>query len=191
MTSRQLRLLRGAAASSAATIIAAVSHTIGGGAAPHPLLVVGLVVFLTPLAALLVGRRLRLPRLSAAVMFAQSVFHVLFVVLNATAAGPIAGAAHGHHHLVVLAPVASGVAPDAGMLGAHLVAAVLTIALLWRGEAIVRAIAAWVRAVLRRRSPVPPRRPMPAPIALTSRSVVRTVPVACISRRGPPILSRG
>ncbi len=84
MTSRQLRLVRGAAASTAATIIAAVSHTIGGGAAPHPLLIVALSVFLTPVAALLVGRRANIIRLGAAVVLAQTVFHVLFAALGAT-----------------------------------------------------------------------------------------------------------
>ena len=39
MTSRQLRFLRAAAVSAIATLLAAVSHTLAGGAAPHPLLI--------------------------------------------------------------------------------------------------------------------------------------------------------
>lgn len=195
MTSRQLRLLRGTAASSVATIIAAVSHTIGGGAPPHPLLVLALSVFLTPLAALVVGRRLNLLGLSAAVAMSQTIFHVLFVALNATATGT--GTAGHAHHLVAspsplpLTPITT-VSADTGMLGAHIIAALVTTAMLWRGERMLLAIADWVRAALRRRMPqIAAEWPMP-----TSRSevVVRAahLPLAHdISRRGPPLIARG
>ncbi|WP_194422210.1 hypothetical protein [Microbacterium abyssi] len=190
MTSRQLRLLRGSAASSVATIIAAVSHTIGGGAAPHPLLIAALSVFLTPIAALLVGRRLSLPRLTATVLLSQSVFHVLFVALNATVASSVAST--GHQHTLVLSPLGESVAPDAGMLAAHLLAGMLTVALLWRGESTLRAIARWARAVLRRHVPQPfPGWPVPASIARTARVFVSTIIVGDVTLRGPPDLSRG
>lgn len=190
MTSRQLRLLRGFAASSVATVIAAVSHTIGGGPAPHPLLVVALSVFFTPVAALLVGKTPSPVRLSAAVLLSQTVFHVLFVALNATASGTVAGAAH--HHVLVLGPIDESVAPDAGMLGAHLVAGVLTILLLARGESVLRAIGGWVHAVLRWGMPQPEREwPVPSAFARTARVFVQTIRVGDLSRRGPPVLSCG
>lgn len=192
MTSRQLRLVRGAAASSIATIIAAVSHALGGGAAPHPLLIVALSVFFTPIAAVLVGRRLSLTRLSVTVLLSQSIFHVLFSVLNATVTPTIATS--GHHHALVLAPIgesAEVIAPDVGMLGAHLAAAVATVAILWRGENMLRSIARWVRAILRERMPQPqPDWPVPASIARTARIVVTFMSVGDVSRRGPPLLSR-
>jgi hypothetical protein len=193
VTSRQLRLLRGFAASSVATIIAAVSHTIGGGPAPHPLLVAALSVFLTPIAALLVGRRLSLPRLAMTVLLSQSVFHVLFVALNATAApGAAAATSAGHQHALVLAPLGEGVAPDAGMLAAHVVAGILTVALLWRGESLLRAVARWARAILHRHVPQPHTGwPTPASIAPTARVFVSTVLVGDVTLRGPPVLSRG
>lgn len=189
MTSRQLRLLRGAAASSIATIIAAVSHTIGGGAPPHPLLVIALSVFLTPLAALLVGRTSRVGRLSAAVAVSQTIFHVLFVALGATASPT---AATGHHHVLALDPLSSTVAPDAGMLGAHVIAAAVTVAMLWRGERLLRLIRDWVRAALRARMPrlhtgwLPP-----ASIATSARRFVSSIRTGDISLRGPPAFSRG
>jgi len=190
VTSRQLRLLRGAAASTVATIIAAVSHTIGGGAAPHPLLILALSVFLTPIAALMVGRRPRLIRLGAAVLLSQTVFHVLFVALNATAAPTVAGT--GHQHVLALLPVADAVAPDSGMLGAHLVAAMCTIVLLRRGESTLRSIGRWARAVLRVRMPRPrPGLPIPASATHTARIIVHLMRVGDVSRRGPPVLSRG
>lgn len=193
MTSRQLRLVRGAAASSVATIVAAVSHTIGGGAPPHPLLIAALAVFLAPVAALLIGRRLSLFRLSAVVVLSQSVFHVLFVALNATVTPMVASA--GHHHALTLGPVGdttAGAAQDASMLGAHAFAAILTIALLWRGETLLRAIARWVRAALRPRMPrAAVVWPVPASIARTARAFIPAVRAGDILRRGPPVISRG
>ncbi|WP_417508429.1 hypothetical protein [Microbacterium sp.] len=190
MTSRQLRLVRGAAASSVATILAAVSHTIGGGTAPHPLLIVALGVFVTPIAALLVGSRPSLVRLSATVLLSQTVFHTLFVALNATATPTIAGA--GHNHVLALGPPTDTVAADAGMLGAHIIAAVFTIALLWRGESLLRAIARWMRSALRARVPhLQTTWPVPASIAVTARTIIQAIRVGDLSRRGPPVFSRG
>ncbi|CAH0138823.1 MULTISPECIES: hypothetical protein [unclassified Microbacterium] len=194
MTSRQLRLLRGAAAASVATIIAAVSHTVGGGAAPHPLLIAALSVFLTPIAALLIGRRASIVRLSAVVLLSQSVFHVLFVALNATVTPAVANAGHQHTLSLVfvetLGSAEEAAAPDTAMLGAHVVAAVLTTALLWRGETVLRAIHRWVRAVLRRRALQPHADwPVPASIADTTRVFVSTILVGDVRRRGPPTLS--
>lgn len=184
--------MRGAGASAASTIIAAVSHTLGGGAAPHPLLVLALLVFLTPLAALLVGPRASLRRLSSAVLVAQSIFHALFVVLNATAAPSDLGT--GHHHALVLPAItgaAPDVAPDAAMLVAHLVAAVLTVAWLRRGESLIRAVFHWVRAVLHRRAPrLHARWPVPASVARTARVFVSAILAGDLALRGPPAFSR-
>ncbi|WP_300264720.1 hypothetical protein [Microbacterium sp.] len=195
MTSRQLRLLRGAAASSIATVTAAVSHTLGGGAPPHPLLVIALCVFLTPVAAVLVGRTLHLGKLSAAVLLSQTVFHVLFSALGATltSSGTVTG--HHHHHSLPLAlngQTLTAVAPDAGMLTAHLVAAVATIAMLWRGEQLARTIAQWVRTTLRRWTPRPLADfPRPAALEATARRFVSVLRVGDLSLRGPPLSLRG
>ena len=193
MTSRQKRLVRGAGASAASTIIAAVSHTLGGGAAPHPLLVLALLVFLTPLAALLIGPRASLRRLSSAVLVAQSIFHVLFVALNATAAPSAIGT--GHHHTLVLPAITGAspdIAPDTGMLAAHMIAAVLTVAWLWRGENLIRAVFHWVRAVLHRRAPrlLHARWPVPASVARTARVFVSAILAGDLTLRGPPAFSR-
>lgn len=194
MTPRQLRLLRGAVASSVATIIAAVSHTIGGGAPPHPLLVAALSVFLTPLAAFIVGRRLSLARLSIAVLLSQAVFHALFVALNATAGRTVTATAGqtmdvGHQHALTLI-TGEGAAADAGMLGAHLIAAVLTIAMLWRGESMLRSIASWVTARLRERMPAPPVDWAAPPASIARITAVVAVVQTDISRRGPPVTAR-
>lgn len=189
VTSRQRRLLRGAAASSIATTIAAVSHTIGGGTPPHPLLIIALSVFLIPIAALLAGRTPRIGRLSATVLVSQTVFHMLFVALGATATPTVATA---HHHVLTLDPSTSAGAQDAGMLGAHVIAAAVTIALLWRGEQLIHVVRAWVHASLRTRMPrLRAEWPVPASFSATAVYFFSNIRPGDISRRGPPVFSRG
>ncbi|WP_298867330.1 hypothetical protein [uncultured Microbacterium sp.] len=197
MTPRQLRIVRGAAASVIATLLAAVSHTIGGGQAPNPLLMLAVSVLLTPLAAVLVGRTVRLAGITGAVTITQVLFHLLFAV---TGDIPLAGAAPGTHQhgvltpadLAVVMPSAHTSSLDAPMLVAHLCAAVVTTVLLWRGELILRAITRWVRAVLRRREPVlRTSTPFRATPGDTTTSPLSRILLGGVCRRGPPALSCG
>ncbi|MGY1551111.1 hypothetical protein ACW5CM_04895 [Microbacterium sp. A588] len=196
MTPRQLRLLRGAAASSMSTIIAAVSHTIGGGSPPQPLLVLALSILLTPLAAFLVGRTLNVTKLSATVALAQAAFHVLFVALGAalrpgTNTGQNSQHAHHGHHLV-LGSITSSIAPDDSMLGAHVLAAALTVVLLWRGERILGFIARWVRAALVRRLPrLHGEWSAPCAHAAAAPRPNHQLWASDLSLRGPPVCLRG
>ncbi|MFJ4174080.1 hypothetical protein [Microbacterium sp. NPDC089696] len=189
MTDRQLRLLRAAAASSIATVLAAVSHTVAGGSAPHPLLVVAMTALLVPVAAVLIGVRPSRVRVALTVLVSQIAFHLVFALLGAPTAG-LSGIGHQHHlDLAAFGPVAAVAAPDALMIGAHLVAAIVTIALLWRGESLIRAIAQWIVARLRSRATsvcLPHRRrPLPTSSAVP---VLRTALATSLSRRGPPAL---
>jgi len=174
---------RGAAASTIAVLIAAVSHTVGGGAAPHPLLILSLSVLLTPVAALIVGGAPRAWRTAAAVAVAQLIFHMVFVALNATAGATVSG----HHHTISLAALPSAAPADAGMLGAHVIAAAATWALLQHGESTLRAIARWVRVTLRT-TPALPRLAAPAPARwpVLDMRPPRVVLLGDLSRRGPP-----
>ncbi|WP_337003559.1 MULTISPECIES: hypothetical protein [unclassified Microbacterium] len=191
MTSRQLRLVRAAAVSAVATLIAAVSHTIGGGAAPHPLLILAVATLLTPLSALLVGARQSRGRVAFAVLGSQALFHLLFQVLGSPT-GAASNVGHAHHlDLAALDPVAPVASPGAIMLFAHVVAALLTTLLVWHGESLVRLVARWVETLLRRSVPVAPvehRRPSP-PRATALASLDAAV-TAALSRRGPPLLVR-
>lgn len=198
MTPRQLRIVRGAAASVTATLLAAVSHTVGGGQAPDPLLMLAVSVLLAPLAAVVVGRTARLVGIAGAVTITQVLFHVLFAV---TGDIPRAGAVPGPHRHGALTPAdlavvmspAHASSLDAPMLVAHLCAAVVTTVLLWRGELVLRAITRWVRAVLRRREPVlrtsTPFRATPDDTATTS--PLSRILLGDVCRRGPPALSCG
>ena len=194
MTTRQLRLIRAAAVSSVATLFAAVSHTLGGGSAPHPLLILAVATLLTPLSALLVGVRASRARVAVTVLFAQAVFHLLFQMLGSPTGSSVASSpGHAHHlDLALLGPVTPVAGADATMLGAHVAAAALTTLLVWHGEALVRAVARWFHALLLTAvlsAPVEHRRPG------SLRSILLPPFDAAVSsgvsRRGPPALLRG
>lgn len=191
MNARQLRLVRAAAVSSIATLIAAISHTFGGGAAPHPLLILAVATLLTPLSALLVGVRQSRARVAVAVLLSQGAFHLLFQALGSPTESEIIGGA-GHVHQVDLALLGSAspvATPGTIMIVAHAVAAVLTILLVWHGETLVRIVARWFEALFAHASAVTPTehgRP------LRLRSIVVPPFDAAVSaaapRRGPPAL---
>ncbi|MFT2752492.1 hypothetical protein [Clavibacter sp. Sh2088] len=151
---RVQRVIRGLAASTTATFVAALFHEAGGGAAPSW----GVVAFGLALASLaaiaLAGPRTALWRLTAAVAISQLLFHGLFTAAGdasgaAVAADPHAGmAGHGALPLDVPgldpaagAPGAPG-ALEAGMLLSHGAALVVTVLALRHGEAALRALVA-------------------------------------------------
>jgi hypothetical protein len=187
MTSRQLRLLRAAAATSVATTLAAVSHTVGGGMPPHPLLVVALSILLVPLASALIGRRPSAARTALTVLVSQAAFHVLFQVLAGSLTDTGLPASGHAHHAVQLGPVVAAVAPDAPMLLSHALAALATTLLIWHGERMLRAIAGWARARLLPAVPVLPVRTRARLAPTTLVLTTRLAPLAAVvSRRGPP-----
>lgn len=192
MNSRQLRLVRAAAASTVATTLAAVSHTVAGGPAPHPLLVVAMACLLVPLAAVLIGPRVSRLRSASTVLVGQGLFHLTFQLLGAPTQSAAASApAHAHHvDLAALGPAVIASAPSTVMLIAHVIAAIATVALLWHGESLVRLIANWVRAAaLRIAAPALPvrtrPRATPSLVVLLVDAALRAAP----SRRGPPHLA--
>lgn len=193
MNARQLRLVRAAAVSSIATLLAGVSHTLGGGSAPHPLLILAVATLVTPLSALLIGARPSRGRVAVTVLLAQAAFHVLFQVLGSPVATSSPGAlGHVHHlDLALLASAPSASAAGAPMLVAHVVAAILTMLLIWHGEVVVRAVARWVEALLRRSvttTPTDHRRP--PGLRSLDLPVLEVAFAAAVTRRGPPALIR-
>lgn len=151
----------------------------------------------TLLAAVLNGRRLSLVRLSASVLASQLLFHALFVLGSITPAGGLAP--HVHGALPLALPLASSgeavlVPEDAGMWIAHGVAALLTIAVLHRGELIVRALlavasdlAAWLRRIVPAGVLVTLDVPAQRPWAVNTAPVRRYPLREQIHRRGPPL----
>lgn len=188
MTTRQLRLLRAASASAVATLLAAVSHTFAGGAAPHPLLVVSAAVLLLPLAAAVIGARVSKSRMALTVLISQAAFHVVFQLLGA----PTGSAVElGHQHgMLPLGPVSMAALPDLAMIAGHVLAAVATTALLWHGESLVRMIAGWMLALVQHSDlTVPADHRRPAALVSHRHPLIHAAHSSAVSRRGPPLLS--
>lgn len=150
------RLLRGLLSGGLAVGFAAAAHTAAGHHAPHALVIVLALAVSIPLCTALSGVGLSRVRLAAAVLSSQAVLHGLFELFPAQQAGGATGAAaahagHSHHVEHVAEDLPAGTAdhlhglsagPDAGMAAAHLGAAVLTYALLRRGETLLVACGA-------------------------------------------------
>ncbi|MBD3943390.1 hypothetical protein IF188_16995 [Microbacterium sp. NEAU-LLC] len=185
MTPRHVRALRGTAAAAVATIVAATAHTLAGGGAPAPALVAAVGILAAPLAVALAGRRLSVWRVGAIVLASQALFHLAFAIT----AGADPAAPHAHHTTVLAGGVAPVALPDAPMLVAHVLAAIATVAGLYGGERMLRALGRGIRSILARARvlgtlPAVPRR-------LASHRVQVTRPAQAVlsglSRRGPPV----
>ena len=199
MTARGLRLVRGWIGAVVATSIAAGSHFLAGGSAPEPPLLLLALALSGLVCTALTGRGLSLWRLSVGVALSQALFHWLF---SAAAAphGPIAPARGHLAHSAVLEPAAGTILSAAAdhtsplMWLGHAVAALLTVAILHRGEVtvvrLVRAMRLRVTAFLPLLLPLPVR---PAPAALPANRAVRPLrnlgaPLLVMRHRGPPLL---
>ena len=177
MTARWTRFVRGWAIAGFATFVAALSHTLGGGATPGLLPVVVSLAFAGIVCVGLSGGTRSLWRTATAVLASQLIFHGLFSLgasggsLRADApAGTLP--AHSHAAGSALLAVQSGAttapglsdahsAPSmAGMSAApldaalmwlaHLLAAVVTIVALRHGERALGILVASARLVVRR-----------------------------------------
>lgn len=210
------RLARGTSAATVATFVAMLSHLAGGGMAPG---VVGVLVpwgLSVVVCIALAGRNLSLLRLSGAVAISQLLFHVLFVVGSGTTTVPasptVAGegqtgphdAASGHvilhdqaawQPVVMPSPGPSMTHGDGTMWVWHVLAAVLTIGALYRGERLLQNVSQVAQAIRSRARTRLPRVYSPLPVCPDLRvPIVLTAPAAdtgqpflrSLSRRGPP-----
>lgn len=145
MTTRWARFARGWIIALVSTLFAAVSHTVGGGAAPGALAVVLSLAFAGILCVGLAGRTLSRVRVILSVLLSQLIFHTLFSFGGAGGSlSPdvlTAGNTHNHSALAGLPWLAdtTAVSHGAGHAGwmmwlAHTVAAVVTVAVLRHGE---------------------------------------------------------
>lgn len=198
--SRAARAWRGVGGALAATLLAAASHGLAGGALSW-LAIAATAILALPVCTALAGRIGSLWRLALAVSASQFLYHWLFSWIGASGGGrPGAEAVspHAAHLGAQLAPAgAAGLGPaataDTAMWAGHAVAALLTIALLHRGERAFLALVRLVRKALPLRRPsalvVPSRLPSLvswAPIASARSRLLSTV----ISHRGPPAAAR-
>lgn len=158
MHTRWARVARGLAAAVAATVTAAASHTLAGAHAPSPAILALTFAFAAVVCVLLAGRTLSLLRLSASVLLSQLAFHGLFLTgggeVSVVGASPSGAHFHDGSTLELVAAGSGHAAHSVPMTLAHLVAAVLTIAAVRRGEALFfslgeRLVRIVVRAVAR------------------------------------------
>lgn len=199
MHSRSHRLARGTAAAGIATLVAALSHTIGGGTFPAaPLLALAFVASIGWCTAV-VGRRFSWPRVSAAVVASQALFHGTFALMGSGGARVVAAsgghAGHGGTTLTVLPGDVGHLHDGPAMLIAHAVAAAVTIVAMRLADRSSRATAALSRMV---RSLLPVL--VAAPVSLGARATrvrpegsgfrpARTADLlGGLRHRGPPVL---
>lgn len=196
-TTRRLRALRGTAAAAIATTLASTGHTIGGGTPPPLWLLLAVTVLAAPLAVALVGGRRSFVRLAAAIAAAQIALHAAFAAVGSLS--PIGGA---HEHLAMPMPMpmpmlASGGAPHAtshlspAMLCGHILAGLITIALVAYGEQLLVGLARGIRRLLTRPQAtalmVHPRVPVLSPAPLLAHAARF---LTALTRRGPPAFAR-
>jgi len=144
MTTRWARFARGWIVAAFSTFVAALSHTVGGGAVPGLLAVVVSLAFAGIVSIALAGRSLSTWRLAIAVLVSQLIFHGLFSFGGTggrlAAGDTTAGHAHAAGQSVQLMPATGGAeamsAGDHGLLMtfAHVVAALVTVVALRYGE---------------------------------------------------------
>lgn len=188
MTARQARALRGSAAAAIATLVAATAHTLSGGGAAHPLLIVSVAALAAPLAVWLAGHRGSWWRTALVVSAAQALFHVAFAAVGD--ARPLSA---GHTHHLAGAVTAAAAVPaspplDPAMIAGHLAAALVTIVAVRRGEQLLRALGRGILRLVARAAVTLPV-PLALPSLLPARSAVATprAHLHCsLSRRGPP-----
>ena len=196
-----VRLVRSVIVTSCMMSLALGAHVTGGGSLPAWPLVVGLALLALMPVAFLSGRRLSLPVLSGLLVSGQVLLHHLFEMLSSpavctpqgvhgvgvdhaaamTSCSPV-GSVSGH---LVPHLVDSGAAPV--MVMGHLLAVVVMVWVLSRGEDAFWSLVAWLRPLIGLPVPAPvtgwPQLPEYAerPIAPPAR---RNVPADV--RRGPP-----
>jgi len=130
------------------------------------------------------------------VLGSQAALHATFAAVGAPSAGApgdSSGHAHGGLGLGAFDPPAGVLAPDGLMLASHAIAAIVTIALLHRGEAALRGLAELIVDLaappLVEFSP-PAARPVLVPADRSAGRVTPATATAPILRRGPPRTSR-
>ncbi|OAH51033.1 hypothetical protein [Microbacterium oleivorans] len=189
--SRLSRVARGGVAASVATWAALLSHVAAGGAMPGWLGVAVPLVLSVAVCTALAGRHLSLVRLAVSVTASQLLFHTLFVLGAVTPSG----AAHAHH-LPVMTDAAAPAAMHADplMWVLHGVAALVTVAVLHRGEraarrllAVAADLARWARRRILAAVLVLGAVDRPALAAAPATvPVLRSVALRVPARRGPP-----
>ncbi|MFJ6418023.1 hypothetical protein [Paeniglutamicibacter sp. NPDC091659] len=203
MEDHGLRIVRGWIGALVCTCLAVASHTIADGMMP-PLAIVGLVLAVSgAVCTALASTNFSLIRTTIAVVLSQGLYHAVFGLFGHQSAtgnlhetGTLPG--HGSHSTVlsveqVLQPNAVAESPLGYLMPvAHLLAALLTVAALRKGELAVRSMVDSILLYVPRR--ILSSRAWQPLVAKRSRVVSSPMPVArldvllpALRRRGPPV----
>ncbi|MHA7306497.1 hypothetical protein ACX80E_14855 [Arthrobacter sp. TMN-49] len=195
-------MVRGWIGAIISTAVAAASHILAGGHTPVVPMLILSIVLSGLVCTVLAGRVLSLWRLMLGVLLSQAMFHGLFSLGTPTGSLPASTGHTGHstHQMVETAQLAQTAMPvmdhsSPAMWLSHIVAAVLTVAVLRRGESVAVAL---MDALRLRVAPLlvlvtvlaAEADPAPNPGAWPVR-VLTSMGIPCsVSRyRGPPSLS--
>ncbi|MGO4785718.1 hypothetical protein [Cryobacterium sp. W22_MBD10_FK3] len=202
MTTRWARFARGWIVAAFSTFVAALSHTLGGGAVPGSLAVVVSLAFAGIVSIALSGRTLSTWRLTAAVLLSQLIFHGLFS-LGGAGGSLVTTQSSAHAHsagsVAVLAPspmqaeTMTGAGHGLMMPLAHVLAAVVTVLALRFGErafwglftTATVTLQALVRVVVPTPIPNIPRAIAAVTAAVPPRDLL--VLLSPMRHRGPPV----
>lgn len=192
MNNRALRLLRGMLVTGSTVALASTAHLVAGGDAPG-IFGIAIALLLGSILGLwlLDGPRLRPVRTALVVAGGQVVFHTVFSwgALGAAATAP----QHASHGAAGIADLSAAAAHDhASMVVAHVVAGVLSVAMLLVEQRLIEGLGALTGRVLQRLVPLVTT---PLPASRTSvaldRDSVRPRGRSSLPpplRRGPPAL---
>jgi hypothetical protein len=189
--SRWVRVARGAIAAGWATFVAALSHTIGGGAVPSVVAIVTTLVISVTICTLFAGGVMSTWRLAASIALSQALFHGVFSALGMPAA-----VAHAHAGLAAPSWAAASGHPHGGggMWIAHAIAALVTIAAFLHAERAFRGLSGTARLfVTRLLAVIVPLAPSPRPQLerIDRRRATRDLSIlfSTARHRGPPELT--
>lgn len=185
-------MLRGLGAGSAATLVAAASHSVAGGRMPSIVGVTLALFFAVIVSIALTGRGLSVVRLAASVVVSQLAFHLVFSTLGGAAEVVTDG-----HHQTVVSGTAMVTHASNEMWLAHAIAAVVTTLALVFGERAFYGLRDTARMLLTALlSPTASqvvaidRAPLPALVTVFVARIVRNFHAA-LGLRGPPTPLRG
>ena len=199
--SRGVRTARGVLGAVSTTVLAAASHALAGGAVTLLALIVTAALAL-PICVALSGRIASLWRLCIAVGVSQFFYHWTFAGLGASmlsgpgddgrsAASPLP--AHAAHIFDSFSPAwgAPQVGADLSMWISHALTALVTIALLHRGEVAGLQLLRLLSSVIPALPEAPRIAPVPRGLRLQARPTATLgdgiVALSSISHRGPPL----
>ncbi|MCX4766460.1 hypothetical protein OG562_36915 [Streptomyces sp. NBC_01275] len=177
------RMLRAAMFAAVCVVLAALGHVMMSGDGASWQVLVGGAVGAGGAGWCLTGRERGVPLVTGGAVGVQAVLHSVFSLVPTAA----------DHDMEAMGPAEGGGSASAGMLAAHLLAALLCGLWLAYGERAVfrllRAVAGWLAAPLRRPfdRPAPPVRPRAGAIRGRSEQAPHMLLLAhAITSRGPP-----